>query len=113
MLVSSTTTDIPKGAPKPFKTPQRLPKSPQRPPKMVQDGPKMAQDGPQDAQDGPKMGPRWPQDGSRWAPRRAPNRFQIGLPRFSKIEAEKGSARTNLKRPPKAARPVFYYVFLF
>ena len=59
----------------------------------------------------PKMASRWPQDGPRWhqvgpksaqdgpqmAPRGAPNRSQIGLPRPSNIEAEKGSAVTNLK----------------
>ena len=54
----------------------------------------------------PQVGPRWPQvgprgaqDGPQMAPREVPNRSQIGLPRPSNIEAEKGSARINLKCP--------------
>ena len=60
----------------------------------------------------PKMAPRWPQDGPRWpqdrpkraqegpkrGPRGVPRGSQIGPPRPSNIEAEKGSARINLKR---------------
>ena len=73
-------------------------------PRWSQDGPKMA---PRWPRDGPKMaqyGPRWPQDnpkssqdGHQRPPRGVPNRSQIGLPRFSNIEAEKVSAPANVK----------------
>ena len=63
-------------------------------PQMAPQGPKMA----------PPRGPRWPQDGPRgaqdgpqMAPRGAPNRSQIGLPRPSNIEAEKGRPAVNLR----------------
>ena len=69
------------------------PRWPKTAPRWPQDGPKMAQDGPR----WPQVGPRDAQDGPQMAPRGAPNRSQICLPRPSNIEAQKGSARINLK----------------
>ena len=79
------------------KTAPRGPKTAPRWPKMAQDGPKMAprwpKMGPREAQDGPKMA----QDGPKRGPRGVPRGSQIGLPRPSNIEAQKGSAPINLK----------------
>ena len=61
-------------------------------PKMTQVRPKMAQDDPKMAQDGRKRGPKR-------GPRGVPEGSQIGLPRFSNIEAEKGRPPINLKCP--------------
>ena len=63
--------------------PQRL----QDGPKLVQDGPKLVPKAPKLAPEAPKMGPKGPQEGP-----------QIGLPRPSNIEAEKGRPPINLKR---------------
>ena len=64
-----------------------------RPPKTAQDGPRQPQDGPRASQDSP----RGPQDGPKRGPRGVPRGSQIGLPRPSNIEAQKGSAPANLK----------------
>ena len=65
---------------------------------------KMAPRWPKMASRWPKMAPRWPQDGPKMAqegPKRGlrgvPRGSQIGLPRPSNIEAQKGSAPVNLK----------------
>ena len=76
------------------KEPQMGPRWPKTAPRRPQDGPKMAQDGPR----WPQVGPMGAQDGPQMAPRGAPNRSQIGLPRPSNIEAEKGRPQINLKR---------------
>ena len=69
---------------------------------MAQDGPKIAQVGPR----WPQVGPRWPQDGPKlaqdgpqMAPRRRPNRSQIGLARPSDTNAEQVSVLVNVERP--------------
>ena len=61
-------------------------------PKMA---PKGAQLSPNGTQEDPKVAQLRPQN----PPRGVPNRSQIGLRRLSNIEAEKGSALPNLKRP--------------
>ena len=82
----------------------RLPREARDGPKMAQDGPKMAPRWPKMAPRWPKMAPGWPQDGPKMAqegPKRGlrgvPRGSQIGLPRPSNIEAQKGSAPLNLK----------------
>ena len=68
-------------------------------PKQPQDGPRWSQDGPTWPQDGPKMSPRGGQEGLK----RGPKRLQIGLPRLSNIEAQKG--KDQAKVSPKRDSP--------
>ena len=80
-------------------------------PKMTPKWPKMAQRWPKMAPRWPQVGPKAPQDGPQRATREVQNGSRLDLRRLSNAEAEKRSAQINLKRAPKAVRPVFYEGF--